>query len=409
MTGRQPVKVCIVYPADPLGVIPGGIDTFIRGVLRWAPLDIEMSLVGVTTDQHTRPVGRWMLCDLGRTKFRFFPVIALNDPAGRSRVPLSLRFTMGLVRERPYIDADVLEFHRLEPSLVYLKDKRPRTAIMHQNMRDLINRQSDIRWSRCPTIFFWLENRLIHRFSRVYAVREDAVAWYREQYPAYAERFSFLPTWFDPEIFFPVPARDNVSLRLALRRELNFPEKFKIALTVGRLDSQKDPMLIVESFRYLTQEYDNIGLVFVGDGVLREDVESFVCEAGMLDRVRFAGLQSAKWIANMLRASDLFVLGSAYEGMPMCVLEALGTGLPVVATDVGEVRKVVRPGENGFIVEERTPSAIAKAMRNTITALDSFRGTPCTLAVNDYVPERVLAPVYETYRMLARKDDASVR
>jgi len=408
MTGRKPVKVCIVYPADPLGVIPGGIDTFIRGILRWVPPDIEISLVGVTTDRHSRPVGRWMLCDLGRTQYRFFPVIALNNPAGRSKVPLSLRFTLSLFLKRPFIDADVLEFHRLEPSLAYLRDTRPRTAIMHQNMRDLVNRQSDIRWSRYPAVFFWLESHLIQRFSSVYAVREDAVVWYRKRYPVYAERFSFLPTWFDPEIFFPVSASDREKLRLALRRELNFTENFKIAVTVGRLDSQKDPMLVAESFRLMAQDYGDIGFVFVGDGILRDNVESLLREAGMLNRVRFAGLRSAEWIANMLRASDLFVLGSAYEGMPMCVLEALGTGLPVVTTDVGEVRKVVRPRENGFIVGERTPIGIATAMRNTIMNLDRFRGVPCTLAVRDYVPEKVLAPVYETYRKLARKDVTDV-
>jgi glycosyltransferase involved in cell wall biosynthesis len=405
--GKQPTKVCIVYPADPVGVIPGGIDTFIRGILRWAPPDIEISLVGVTTDKVVRPVGQWTVCDLGRTKFRFFPVIALNNPAGRSKIPLSLRFTLGLVRERPTIDAEVLEFHRFEPSLIYLKDKRPRTAVVHQNMQDLGNKQSDILWSRLPGIFFWLEDRLIPQFSSVYAVREDAVIWYQERYPALAERFSFLPTWFDPEIFFPAEAGNVEDIRVALRRELGFPDDFTIAITVGRLDSQKDPLLVAESFQYLARQFDNTGLVFVGDGVLREEVETFVRKAGLTNRVRFAGLQPAEQVADMLRASDIFVLGSAYEGMPMCVLEALGSGLPVVTTDVGEVRKVVQPGRNGIVVDQRTPAAIAGAMHDVITVLDRFRGAPCTSAAIAYVPDNVLAPVYENYRLLSSKESLS--
>ena len=48
-------RVRIFYPADPVGVVPGGIDTFIRGILKWAPEDIEFSLIGMTTDAVERP------------------------------------------------------------------------------------------------------------------------------------------------------------------------------------------------------------------------------------------------------------------------------------------------------------------------------------------------------------------
>ena len=47
---RDRVSACIVFPTDPVGLVPGGIDTFIRGLLRWAPDDIDMSLIGMTTD-----------------------------------------------------------------------------------------------------------------------------------------------------------------------------------------------------------------------------------------------------------------------------------------------------------------------------------------------------------------------
>jgi glycosyltransferase involved in cell wall biosynthesis len=407
MTSGRIVKVCIVYPADPVGVIPGGIDTFIRGILRWAPDDVEISLVGVTTESNKRPVGQWTVCDLGRSRFRFFPVIALKNPAGRSKFPLSVRFVLGLLRRRPEVHADVLEFHRLEPSLLYLWDQRPRTAIVHQNMQELDNKQSDILWRHFPGLFYWLEDRLIPRFSSVYAVREDAVAWYRERYSRLSDRFSFLPTWYDPEIFFPAPRDDAKDMRAVMRKEFGFRDDTTIIITVGRLDSQKDPMLVARSFQHLARQRNDVRLIFVGDGVLREKVESFVREAGLSEYVRLAGLRSAPDVAVMLRASDLFVLGSAYEGMPMCVLEALGSGIPVVTTDVGEVNKVVKSGQNGFVVSERTPDAISHALDDALTNLDRFRCGPCVLAANKFVPEKVLAPLYDNYRVLAAKGNVS--
>ena len=400
-------RVCIVYPADPVGVIPGGIDTFIRGVLRWAPQDIRISVVGVTTEPGLRPVGQWTICDLGRLTCDFYPVISLEDPGGRSRIPLSVQFTLGLLLRRPMIDADVLEFHRLEPSLVYLRDKRPHDAVMHQNMKDLSNKQSDILWSRWPGFYFWLEARLIPRFSEIYCVREDAVAWYRTRYPAMKDRFSFLPTWYDPEIFFPAVREDRKELRAALRMELGLQDNSTVVITVGRLDAQKDPILMVKSFRILAQKHDSARLVFVGDGVLREQTEAFVHECGISGRVKFAGLQPTRRVADMLRASDIFVLSSAYEGMPMCILEALGAGIPVVTTDVGEVRKVVQPGKNGYIVSERTPEALANAMHQGLMEIVRLEGVPCTTAVATYVPERVLAPVYKNYRLLAGKKQSA--
>ncbi|MFL6573468.1 MAG: hypothetical protein ACJ8G4_17040, partial [Burkholderiales bacterium] len=56
------VRVRIFYQTDPAGAIPGGIDTFIRGMLKAAPADVELSVVGLTTDPLARPVGRWTEC-----------------------------------------------------------------------------------------------------------------------------------------------------------------------------------------------------------------------------------------------------------------------------------------------------------------------------------------------------------
>jgi hypothetical protein len=83
-------RVRCFYPADPAGIVPGGVDTFIRGLIKWAPEDIEFSLVGMTTDDVARPAGRWTRCDLGRRQFDFFPVVKVADAGTRARLPLSL-------------------------------------------------------------------------------------------------------------------------------------------------------------------------------------------------------------------------------------------------------------------------------------------------------------------------------
>jgi len=397
---QENVGVCIIYPADPVGVIPGGIDTFIRGILKWAPDDITISLVGVTTNRKERPVGVWVECDLGRRKFQFFAAAALDNPEGRGLVPLSVRFTLGLLFRTPEILADVLEFHRIEPSLLYMKDARPKNAFVHQNMKVLNEAGSDIIWSKLPKVYFWLERKLMTTYASLYAVREDAVETYKESYPEIADRFHFIPTWYDPEVFFSI----NDGARSELRKIMGFGNQEIILVTVGRLDTQKDPLLLLAAFQRVVKKIPEAKLIYIGDGVLRGKVEKEIEQASLGDRVELQGLRSAEYISRILQAADLFVLSSAYEGMPMCILEALGSGLPVVTTDVGEVGKVVKSGINGHVTEDRSSQSIAAAILDALDKRDTISGLPCTDAVENYTPERVLEPVYKNYRNLAGKD-----
>lgn len=394
-------SVCILHPADPIGVIPGGIDTFIRGILRWAPHDLDMRLVGVTTNATERPPGRWVECNTGRRRFDFYPVMALKNAGRKHRIPLTLRYALAMLARHPTIDADVLEFHRIEPALTFMRDARPKNLFMHQNMRILWNNQSDIRWRHLPSLYFRLEDLLLPRMSSIFAVREDAAKAYAERFPRLAERVHFTPTWMDPDIFYPVGDAERIDQRRALNRKFGFLDTDQLLVTVGRLDTQKDPHLLLDAYRNVLARNPEARLIFVGDGVLRPDVEDRIRAHGLGGQVVLAGLQPPGDVARLLQAADLFVLSSAYEGMPMSVLEALGTGLPVATTQVGEVGRVVHSGLNGTIATGRTPAELAEAIQRCLDNLDRFRGTPCTRAVEDYTPAKVLAPIYENYRRLA--------
>ncbi|MFH1974650.1 MAG: glycosyltransferase family 4 protein [Pseudomonadota bacterium] len=396
-------KICvgIIYPADPMGTIPGGIDTFIRGILRWVPDDIEMHLVGVSTDAYQRPVGKWTQCDLGRSKFWFYPVLTLGEPGKRSNIPLSLRFTAALMVKKIGCSFDVIEFHRIEPSLLYWFDMTPKTAVIHTNMEALYNKNADIRWKAAPWLFFKLEDWLLQRMSSVFVVREDAVRVYRTRYSALADRFNFTPTWMDPDLFYPISKVTQGKLKAELAEKYGFLTDEFLLISVGRLDQSKDPLLLLSAFAAVSERISDVRLLFVGDGVLREQIAQRIAELRMEGKVIIAGLRSAKEVADLLRVSGIFILSSAYEGMPMCVLEALGTGVPVVTTDVGEVRRVVKPRENGEIARDRSVEALADAIISCHKNYRKYAGQACTDAASDYVPAKVLAPMYENYRRLA--------
>ena len=392
-------KVCIVYPTDPFGEIPGGIETFISGLIRWAPPDFAVDFVGITTDTVRRPVGRWSDCEIDGRQFRYYPVLAMRLPYRRPRIPMALQFVLKLLQSRPSLDADLLEFHRLEPVLPLLKSRIPMTCVVHQFSGDLLNRGSDIRWKYLPWLFFGLERIVIPRLEHVFCVRSDAVDRYQSNFPERAERISFVPTWVDPEVFRAAQA-DTAEERRTVRRELDLPEHSEVIISVGRLDSQKDPMLALDTFASINADRPDTSLVLVGDGPLRASVERRIDDLGLSDSVCLAGLRPREGVARLLRNSDLFLLTSAYEGMPMAVLEGLRSGVPVVSTDVGEVGRVIIPGKNGEIVASRSSKDIARAALRVLGDDAAYDCDTCIQSVDDYLPEKIVAGMYAKYRQI---------
>jgi glycosyltransferase involved in cell wall biosynthesis len=251
-----------------------------------------------------------------------------------------------------------------------------------------------------PKAYFWLEEQLVPRLDSMFCVRESGAAKLRERFPMLADRTRFVPTWVDTEVF--APPSDVAScerIRRQVRDELQLDPAARVVVTVGRIDTQKNPQLLLDAFARVAATQADVALVYVGDGVLRPGLERRVAELGLAARVRFAGLMPQPRIADVLRGADVFALSSSYEGMPMAMPEALGSGLPVVTTDVGEVRKAVLP-TCGEVVTEHAEQPLAEALLRTLQRLASLRGDPCVDAIRPFTPTNVLGAVYENYRML---------
>lgn len=395
-------RVRTFYPADPLGIVPGGVDTFIRGIIKWAPEDIEFSLIGMTTDQAERPVGRWTRCNLGRREFDFFPVVHVADAGKRTRMPLSLRYTLGtaFAPKSVRMNFDVFEFHRIEPALLFGADSRPKNAFFHQDMAVIRNKKADILWKYLPGTYEAIERAVMVGLASAWCVREDGVANMRDRYPTQAETIRFIPTWVDTDIFYPLSEATRAEQRQNLATKFQVNPTATWIVAVGRLDTQKDPGLLLSAFERLVSTGHHLALLLIGDGVLRSELEEWVLARGLSSRVHFLGLRGPRDVATILGAADVFALSSAYEGMPMAVLEALGSGLPVAATEVGEIRKVVFPGINGALSADHSAEGFATCLEHVLYHLNYYRGEPAIQAIRAFHPAEVLRPVYDNYREL---------
>lgn len=125
-------------------------------------------------------------------------------------------------------------------------------------------------------------------------------------------------------------------------------------LHVGRFDAPKNHPGLLEAFRLLLETHPECRLRLVGDGELRPDMEKLAREKGIADFVEFCGMQSN--VYPYLHDADIFTLPSIYEGNPMTIIEAMGTGLPIVASRVGGIPDMISDGESGLLVEPEPQS-----------------------------------------------------
>ena len=161
-------------------------------------------------------------------------------------------------------------------------------------------------------------------------------------------------------------------------REDPRPERFRGRFcigTVGRLEAVKDQGLLLEAFIRLRQRHAEVAepacLLIIGDGSLRSGLERRAKEAGVDGLVWFAG--SRDDVPELMRRLDLFVLPSKAEGISNTIMEAMASGVPVVATDVGGNAELVVPGETGVLVPPEDPAAMAEAIAPYLTDPDRRR------------------------------------
>ncbi len=136
-----------------------------------------------------------------------------------------------------------------------------------------------------------------------------------------------------------------------LKNQLGLREDIPIIGMVARLKEPKDPMLTIEVINELRKRGKKCRLVIVGDGPLRPQCQSLIEKHHLQEQVTLLG--SREDVRSLLPDMSVFTLFSKWEGLPICILEAMAEGLPVVATDVGGISELVEPGVNGYLVSKR--------------------------------------------------------
>lgn len=139
----------------------------------------------------------------------------------------------------------------------------------------------------------------------------------------------------------------------------------KKIVAAGRLAEQKNPKMMIDAVKLLSQRYKDVTLEIYGIGTLQEELDAYIKEQKLTDKVFLMGRNDALY--NVYKQADAYVMSSDYEGMPNALVEAMAVGLPCVSTDCKTgPRDLIDDGKNGFLVPCGDYKALAEKLERIV-------------------------------------------
>ena len=187
-------------------------------------------------------------------------------------------------------------------------------------------------------------NFIMRRSDHIIAV-SNAVAVHARQMGRHSTPVTIIPNGVDTSIFYPGANQDKTT---------------RTILFIARLVPNKDPETFIRAAAIVLARYPQAKFVLVGNGPLRVRLQEQADRMGIGHMVQFLGLRDN--IPELMRQATLFVRPSTLEGMPLTILEAMASTLPVVATPVGGTPEVLKDGINGYLIPVGDHVALANSI-----------------------------------------------
>jgi len=202
----------------------------------------------------------------------------------------------------------------------------------------------------------WQLMSLLRKADRVIVVNEEVHSLLASQ-GAPVDQVAFIPNAVNVDYF----QRTHPDEKRKARLRLGIPTEKPVIVYVGRLSHLKGVDILLQAWALLPEATRcGINLTLVGDGEERGGLEKLMISLGISDGVNLAGMQEN--VRDYYWAADIFVLPSRQEGLSNAMMEAMGCGLPVIASATGGALDMIVDGKNGWLFETANPSRLRDAL-----------------------------------------------
>lgn len=208
----------------------------------------------------------------------------------------------------------------------------------------------------------FLDKMSIHFTDKVVAVGANLKNYLISKVKLPAKKVIQINNCIDSNRFFPAGNNEGI------RKELGYAVDDVIIIIVARLAPVKNHRFLINTFKELSKKYPNAKLMIVGDGPLRNELEDLTAELQLGDKVNFMGDRND--VPKLLQAADFATLSSLSEGISLTILEAMSTGLPVVATAVGGNPSIITDGEDGYLADSGDLEAYSNCLEKLVDSCE---------------------------------------
>ncbi|MFA4948899.1 MAG: glycosyltransferase [Candidatus Krumholzibacteriia bacterium] len=203
-----------------------------------------------------------------------------------------------------------------------------------------------------PPLYRWLYPRFTKRARKVICVSDRVRQSFAERFPELAGKFIEIPNGIRLQDYEKLPPRAEC------RAQFKLLAGAKLIGTVGRMVPQKNHKLLIEALSRVRQTVPEVHLAIIGEGEMRDSLASYAADLGVSEYVSL--VKETQKMDYFYGAIDIFSLSSDFEGMPLTLLEALASGVPVVSTEVGGIPEVIESGKTGYLVPKGSAEYLAK-------------------------------------------------
>jgi len=166
-----------------------------------------------------------------------------------------------------------------------------------------------------------------------------------------------------------IPFKKSAKTKIELKKKYGFYENEKIILSLGSIKKIKGSDIILNAFFLLGKNYierHSVKIIFVGDGIMRRNLEDNVKKCGFEKYINFLGSIKHEEVPDIYKLADIYIIASLYEGTPLSLLEAMFNGLPIIGSDVRGINNIILDGENGLLFEKNNSLSLMTKIKKLL-------------------------------------------
>ncbi|MDK0565285.1 glycosyltransferase family 4 protein [Clostridium perfringens] len=334
------MKIAILHSGDLMGVSPGGISQYVEKIIKYNKNN-KITIFGTVEHNSKYEFGKKYKKQIEGKDFEFIPVNT------NKRSPISIFYFINIFRLfKELYKYDVIYVQRMEYALPFTFSKLRKRVIMAVHGSGAY---SSIYWGKgVGYIYNFLEKIAVRNSKKVVVLlkrKEYGIGYYRKKYKNSYEKIVYGKVPIDLELF-------KVLDKYKEREKLGFNKNDNILIYFGRLDNNpKRILLLPRIIKKLIEKNESFKCIIIGNGNDKDELINLIKELGVENNfIIKEKMTHGNELTSYINVADLSIILSNFEGICMSALESLACGVPVIATDVGDVNEYINNSSNGIVV-----------------------------------------------------------